>query len=103
MGLKLFKAKLCTSGRTKEQIKKDYGGDITEKEIIDWQHALDLIDNKEVIVAEAWKGRYTLISWFKKDDSAFIEFVYQAEQDQMFGTYIDDREQFLKDWKNEVY
>lgn len=105
MKLKTFKARLCTAGKTQEQIKNDYEGDVTEKQIKDLQRAFDLIDGKEVAVIQfsTSKDRYTLAGWSEKDDSAIRDFIYQAEQDDMFGNYIDDREQFLKDWEDETY
>lgn len=103
MKFKLFKAKLCTGGKTADDIISDFEGDVSEEEIRDWQHALNLIDGKEIIVTKILKDRYTLVSWMDEDDEAFRDYIYQAEQDDMFGTYIDDREEFLKDWKNEVY
>lgn len=103
MKFKLFKAKLRTGGKTKDQIISDFEGEVTEKEIRDWKYVFNLIDGKEIIVVEVFKGRFTLVSWLDEDDSAFRDFIYQAEQDDMFGTYIDDREEFLNDWKDGRY
>ncbi|GIN97843.1 hypothetical protein J6TS1_37130 [Siminovitchia terrae] len=38
-----------------------------------------------------------------EDDEKVRDFIYQAEQDEMFGTYIDQRDEFLRDWESEEY
>lgn len=103
MKIKLLKAKLRTGGKTQDQIASDYEDDITEKEIQDWIKAYNLIDRKEIIVADIRKDRFTLISWLDEDDETFREFIYQAEQDDLFGAYTNAREKFLRDWKDGVY
>lgn len=103
MKFKLFKAKLCTGGKTADDIISEHEGDVTEKEIQEWIKAYNLIDGKEIIVADIRDDRYTFFSWLDEDDAAFRDFIYQAEQDDFFGTYLDDREEFLKDWKEGRY
>lgn len=38
-----------------------------------------------------------------ENDDVFKEYVWLLEQDPLFGTYIDDRENFDKDWENGDY
>lgn len=38
-----------------------------------------------------------------ENDDVFKEYVWLLEQDPLFGTYIDDRESFDKDWENDDY
>lgn len=38
-----------------------------------------------------------------ENDDVFKEYVWLLEQDPIFGTYIDDRENFDKDWENGDY
>ena len=38
-----------------------------------------------------------------ENDDVFKEYVWLLEQDPVFGTYIDDRESFDKDWENGDY
>lgn len=103
MNIKLYRAKLRTGNITRDEIISDYKGDVTEKQIKEWMQVYKSIDDKEIIVADIREDRYTLISWFDEDVELFRDFIYQAEQDDWFGTYIDDREGFLKDWEDEVY
>lgn len=44
---------------------------------------------------------YCLASWSKDGDQKIMEFVYLAEQGPLFGTYIDEREEY--DWKFGFY
>lgn len=98
-----FEAKLKTGNITRDYIISDFYGDVTEKQIKEWLDVYKLIDGKKIIVADIRKERYTLISWMDEDVEAFRDFIYQAEQDDWFGNYIDDREGFLKDWEDGTY
>lgn len=101
--MEILKAKLRTGGKTRDQIISEFEGDINEEEIKAWQHAYNLIDGKEIVVAQLFKDRYTPVSWLVEDDAAFRDFIYQVEQDDWFGTYGNERQEFLKDWENEEY
>ncbi len=41
--------------------------------------------------------------FIKQDDEKICDFVYQIEQDKLFGLYVNQREEFLKDWDAEEY
>ena len=38
-----------------------------------------------------------------ENEEIFKEYVWLLEQDPLFGTYIDDRESFDKDWESDDY
>jgi len=105
MDLNLFKAKLNTGGKTPEQIKSAFDGpEPSEEEIQNWIKAYDLIAGIEVVVMKDWSGNgYCLVAWQDKDDEKIREFIYQAEQDEMFGSYVNEREEFIKDWDSDEY
>lgn len=103
--MKLYKAKLQTGRKTPEQIKKDFEGYTpSEEEIKGWIKAYDLIDGIEVVVMKSWTGNgYTLAFWQDEDDAKIRDYIYQIEQDEMFGTYNDQRDEFLRDWDSDEY
>lgn len=39
----------------------------------------------------------------KQDDERVMNWIYQIEQDAMFGSYQNDYEGFIADWKAEKY
>lgn len=105
MNIKLYSAKLRTSGKTPEQIKNSFDGlEPSEEEIQSWIEVYDLVDGLEVVVMKSWAGSgYCIVGWQDEDDENFREFVYMVEQDDMYGTYVNEREEFLKDWNSEEY
>ncbi|WP_338754261.1 hypothetical protein [Bacillus sp. FJAT-52991] len=105
MNIKLFKAKLNTGGKTSEQVRNEFDGSApSEEEIQNWIKAYNLVDGIEVVVMESgiYEG-YTLAGWGHDVDEKVREFVYLVEQDPVFGTYVDEREEFMNDWENEEY
>lgn len=105
MAINLYKAKLHTSGKTPEQIKNFFDGlEPSEEEIQKWIEVYDLVNGLEVVVMKSWAGSgYSIVGWQDEDDENFKEFVYMVEQDDMYGTYVNEREEFLKDWDSEEY
>jgi hypothetical protein len=105
MELILYRAKLNTGGKTSEQILSTYDGPKPdEKEIESWIKAFNSINGIEVAVMKNFTGEdYCLAAWKPDDDEKIMEFVYLAEQDPFFGTYVDDREEFINDWKSGEY
>ncbi|MDA1478294.1 hypothetical protein [Bacillus changyiensis] len=101
----LYKAKLNTGKKTSEQIKNGFTGiEPSEQEIQNCLKAYGLIDGMEVIVTKSWSGDgYYLISWQENDSGTIKEFFYQLEQDPMFGSYFDEREEFENDWESGEY
>lgn len=109
MEFTFYEATFKTAGKTIEEIKGDYDGGIgqapSEEEIQDWIKAYDTISGIKVVVMKSPldDDGYSLVSYDKSDDWKIRDFTYQAEQDPYFGTYIDDREGFLKDWETGDY
>lgn len=105
MKFKLFQARFKTGGKTPEQIIESYSSSKPDNgEIQRWIEAYNIIDGLEVAVMEGVLGDgFHLIGWNEKDDHKVRDFVYAAEQDPIFGTYIDEYEEFCKDWKSEKY
>lgn len=108
MKFTLYKARLKTAGKTPEQIKADYEGGIgplpSDEEIQSWIKVYDLISGTEITAMKSpLSDGYCPVAWDEIDDDKFREFVYQAEQDPYFGTYVDEREEFLNDWKTGEY
>ena len=107
---KLFKATLRTAGKTPEDIKKMYDGSVgpepIEEEIEGYIKVYNLIDGIEVVVytrSHFGVDDFGLYVWQEKDDERIRELFYQAEQDPYFGSYVNERDEFIKDWEAEEY
>lgn len=109
LDIKIFKARFKTAGKTTEEIRGEFDNSIgpppTQREVELWKKTLDDIDGAELFVTNSFHSgdRFTIIGWPDESDAKMMEFVYAAEQDSMFGAYQDEREQFIKDWKEERY
>ena len=107
MKFDFFKAKLRTGGKTIEQIKNEFasfGEPLSDEEAEKWVAVNDLIDGMEVVVMESFdKENFYLVAYDDADESKIRDFIYQAEQDDYFGSYIDMREEFLNDWNSNNY
>lgn len=110
MKIRIYKARFQTAGKTSEEIRSEFDDSIgpppTEKEIQLWKKTLIALDGTELFVTDSFLSsgdRFTIISWPNESDEKMMEFVYAAEQDSMFGTYQDEKEQFIKDWKADKY
>jgi len=104
--LKLYKAKLHTGEKTREQIVKQFqtGPKPTEKEIADAMKFYKMLDGAEVIVTDSiTAGEYHLASWTDAENARMKEAIYLLEQDAMCGTYIDQRAEFDADWESGEY
>jgi len=105
-----YRVRLKTAGKTPEQILAIYDGPNQvghkpdEKEVTAWIKVFNELDGTEVLVIKRFTGEdYSIAGWEPDDDEKFMEFVYLAEQDPLFGTYIDEREEFINDWKSGDY
>lgn len=103
--IKLFRVKLKTAGKTPDQILSAYDGPKpNEEEVKNLIKAYDSLDGIEVVVSKSLiSDGYCLAAWQNKDENLIRDFVYQAEQDEFFGSYVDDREEFIKDWESDDY
>lgn len=103
--LRIYKAKLTTKNNNDDQIKARFSVGISQKEINNFRNALSSVDGLVISVAPSLfsEGSYVVAGWKNEDDHIMRDFIYAMEQDPYFGTYIDDREEFLKDWNNNEY
>lgn len=106
-GLKIFKAVLHTGGKTEEWIKEHYGNFVPTQE--DVEAAKKYYD--------AWDGHKCLVMLDDSDPEVYMysgplteddvpqakEATYLMEQDDMFGQYINQREEFDRDYDNGDY
>lgn len=107
---KLFKAKFKTAKKTLEQLKGEYTDSLpSDKELLALLEAFRNLDGVEVVVYERHSigaDNYGVFAWDEGNelvDAKIRDFFYQIEQDDLFGQYIDDREEFLSDWKSGEY
>lgn len=103
--MKFYNAKLKTGNKTDEQIKSTFDVEVSQKEIEFYRKAYDLIDGLEIIVANSLlvDTYMTLVAWDENDLDIWRDFVYYVEQDPYFGTYVNDRGGFVKDWESGEY
>lgn len=80
---------------------KDISPDDSDYQL--WEKIAAYMDGEIALVIEssAEDGRYVLLAL--KDKEKDRELHYMMEQDGRFGLYIDDREQFDKDWDSNDY
>lgn len=107
MEIKLYKSRLKTGNKTEKQIKGEFNdsfGEVTQEELERYKKSMDMVDGLEIVVTDSfYDGSYSLIAWDDKDENVWMEFIYLQEQDPYFGTYVDEREEFLADWKSGGY
>ena len=94
MGNKLQRAILHTTGKYSEEDLKEYTPE--QQEVV--KAYMEAWDGVHVTVSNFLEGEYSVVGWPPEEEEKAKEAIYQMEQDSMFGTYIDDREQFEKDW-----
>ena len=100
---KIMKAILHTKGKTDEQILKD-GGMVRVDDVEMIRAYMDAWDGAEVYVRPCFDGNgYVVVGWPAEADAKVKEAFYLMEQDAVFGTYIDDREEFDHGWSKGEY
>ncbi len=100
---KIMKAILHTKGKTDEQILKD-GGMVRVDDVEMIRAYMDAWDGAEVYVRPCFDGNgYVVVGWPAEADAKVKEAFYLMEQDPVFGTYIDDREEFDHVWSKGEY
>lgn len=102
---RIFKVVLKTAGKTEEELFNQYEGPKPSKKFIkDMKNAYDSLEGLKILVMKSFASDgYIAIAWEEEDDHLIRDFIYQAEQDEYFGTYVDERNEFLKDWKTGDY
>ena len=91
---KLQRAILHTAGKYTQEDLSEYSEE--DKKVIEGYMAA--WDGVHVTVSNFLEGEYSVVGWPTEEEEKAKEAIYQMEQDSMFGTYIDDREKFEKDW-----
>ncbi|WP_059050009.1 hypothetical protein [Paenibacillus senegalimassiliensis] len=104
--MELYRLRFKTGNKTVEDIKSMYDTSAPEEEILEQTaEAYRSLNGMEVVGAE-WNyspDTYSIYGWKPEDDEKMKEFTYLIEQDEMFGSYLNRREDFEKDWKNGEY
>ncbi len=95
--MKIYKARLRTAG-TADKLLKQTGSGTTPPEIQAWTEFYNILDDAIIYVANIFGDGYSLHTWPPEADARIKEAIYLSEQDGMFGTYLDDREGFERDW-----
>lgn len=103
--MKMYKAKLKTAGKTVEEVLATYDSmKPSQEEVENTIASFNLIDGLVVgVLGPTVGGGYALAGWDSDADAKIRDFIYQAEQDEFFGSYINERDQFLEDWDSENY
>ncbi|WP_052087964.1 hypothetical protein [Paenibacillus wynnii] len=104
--MEIYKLRFNTASKNADEIKANYDPSPPSTEVLEkMAEAFRNLNDTEVIGA-VWPyspHSYSLYAWDDKDDEKFKELIYWIEQDDFFGSYIDDRNRFDADWKNGDY
>lgn len=98
----IVKARIKTGGRTYEEIKTELKGQgFTCKQMKAMVKEREYFDGLELYLSK-WNydnhEHWHLYSWEDKDDEKVMLGMYHAEQYHPYKRYVDDFEQFKKDW-----
>ncbi len=96
-----YKGILHTGGKTIEEIKeagKEW--EYSDEEAVVIKAYMDAWDGVPATFIDSGDGQYSLIGWPPEEDARAANAIYLMEQDPVFGTYKDNREQFDSDWKD---
>lgn len=99
--MKVYKAVLHTGGKTDEQIKVFCGMSVSQEEIDLMRKTYDAFDGLECFVTDSPfnDGGYSYLGRATKEQAdKEKEAVYLMEQDALFGSYVDERDNFDRDW-----
>lgn len=106
MNMQLYRLQFKTAHKTAEDVKKEYSFDPPSPERLGQiAEAYRGLDGVEVIGA-AWEyspESYSIYDWSDNADDKMKEFIYMQEQDEFFGSYINERERFDADWASKEY
>lgn len=98
----LFEAVLHTGGKTAEQLKAEYG-DATDEETQIYKKVFDAMDGQKALVAPSYISSDEYHYMGLEDEAQHKEVAYLMEQDPMMGCYIDQREEFDRDYDSGNY
>lgn len=104
--LQVYKIRFNTANLTLAAIKEWYTTDVPSDEKLQaFLEAYQALHGVECagISFHYKEGNWSLAGWDAKDDVKFRDWIYQIEQDDMFGQYINDYERFYKDWEADNY
>lgn len=107
----LFYVQLKTADKQLSEIKEKIEGDNLPSEqqlqaLLKAYHALDGVKVMVIPFNQDGANCYTLAMWDEETaavEEPIREFFYQMEQDELFGQYINERDEFLRDWESEDY
>lgn len=102
MKIELFEAILHTGGETAEQFRAEEP-DVTDDEIQCYIKIFDAMDGQRAIVVPSFFGPNEYNYGGLLDEAQGKEVAYLMEQDPMMGCYIDQREQFNRDYDSGEY
>jgi hypothetical protein len=102
MKLELFEAILHTCDVTAEQIRAE-AGDVTDDEIQGYLKILAAMDGQKAIVAPSFSRLDEYDYMGLLDPAQAKEVAYLMEQDPFMGCYIDQREDFDRDYDSGDY
>lgn len=96
-----YKGILHTAGKTIEEIKAaETNWNYSDEDAKVIQAYLDAWDGVHATFMDSGDGQYSLIGWPPEEDAKAANAIYLMEQDQVFGSYQNDRERFDEDWKD---
>lgn len=104
--IKLYRAILHTGGKTRQDIRdRNQEWNFSEKDIDDAIAYYDAFDGMPIFCTKGFfESEYVFLGCA---DNAYADRLKEAsycmEQDSMFGKYINQREEFEKDWDNGDY
>lgn len=107
----LFHVQLKTADKQLTDIKESFdGADLPSEQqlqaLLKAYHGLDGVKVLVIPFNEDGENRYTLAMWDKGTatiEKPIREFFYQMEQDALFGQYINESDEFLRDWESGDY
>lgn len=104
--MELYKLRFNTANKNADEIKSNYDFSPPDAEMLEMIAESYRNLNGTEVVGAVWgysPDSYSLYGWSDEDDDKFKNFIYVMEQDEMFGSYIDSREEFDADWESREY
>jgi hypothetical protein len=100
--MKLYEAIIHGGNKTVEQIRALSDFDLDDSDVENILKFNQTIEGMKAIVTDDFYG-YGYLFVDSEDKEKPKEAFYLMEQDSMFGTYINQREEFGRDWDNGEY